>query len=306
MTVEEFKSYYNNCLLFGTTNEDGTVEIGDMLCEPCKSGARIVGVVKGRNPSHIELDECITEIGEYAFGTNGDSEPISVEGYFVESVYGPNVRVIRRYAFAHCVKLTRIRFPRVAAIDKCAFFGCKLERVTLPEVKDVCEYAFAHNTHLRRINLLKCKIIGPYSFVNCHVLEIVNLPLLEFCGNHAFATCDSLKEVTLPSLIGIGHYAFSECYLLRTLKLPSMLFYAKFHTTDIVDYRTKKIDGREMILATFTIIQDCISLQTLSVGAIAGDCLDIYKLKEKDLDIVADRSILLTEEDIIENRYFLL
>ena len=306
MTVEEFKSYYNNCLLFGTTNEDGTVEIGDMLCEPCKSGVRVVGVVKGKHPNHIKLDECITEIGEYAFGTNSDSDRVSVEGYFVESVHGPNVRIIRRHAFTHCVKLTKVRFPKVVLIDKCAFYGCRLERVTMPEVKEVYEYAFAHNTHLRRINFLKCKIIGQYSFVNCHVLEIINLPSLEFCGNHAFATCDSLKEVTLPSLIGIGHYAFSECYLLRTLKLPNMLFYAKFHTTDIVDYRTKKIDGREMILATFTIIQDCISLQTLSVGAIAGDCLDIYKLKEKDLDIVADRSILLTEEDIIENRYILL
>ena len=159
MTVEEFKSYYNNCLLFGTTNEDGTVEIGDMLCEPCKSGARIVGVVKGRNPSHIELDERITEIGEYAFFNCKSLVNVNIPS---------KVKIIRHSTFERCESLKNIYTgDHVEKIEKSAFKECSsLEEIkTSDYLSEIGDWAFEWCENLKSISFGSgLRRIGKYAF----------------------------------------------------------------------------------------------------------------------------------------------
>lgn len=107
---------------------------------------------------------------------------------------------ISNEAFAECSSLTGIELPStVTYIGKGVFRACTtLEQITLPPVKEICDF----------------------TFFNCTSLVSVSLPSgLTKIGMRAFFGC-AFEEISLPETVNdIGKYAFSECQSLKTVSV---------------------------------------------------------------------------------------
>ena len=126
----------------------------------------------------VVLPETVTEIGEFAFGS----------------------------------ELKSINIPqRVTKISSYAFWGTDVETIELPNgIKEICDGTFV-NSRLNTINLpSNLETIGDNAFQNCYNLESISFPpSLKHIGNDAFNGCIKLERVYVPKSVSeLGAYAF--------------------------------------------------------------------------------------------------
>lgn len=143
--------------------------------------------------SAIDLPDCISEIGEYAFAfTNFTS-------------FETDVDAIGKYAFYHAQKLEKVVFTgNVTTFGIHTFSECTaLASVTLPET---LEY------------------IGNFSFNNCKSLTEIVIPAsVNTLGMSAFLNCMALEKVTLlkNGVTAAESSTFSGCTALKELHVPA-------------------------------------------------------------------------------------
>lgn len=135
----------------------------------------------------------------------GDGSDLIITGYdgpggavtIPPTIKGKKVIAIGWGAFSQKTNVTSISFPpTLKVIDTCAFAGCGLESVTLPNVG-----------------------YGQGIFSGCPNLETVTItPGVTFIGASSFAHCPKLKNVTIPSSVTLMESrAFDECDSLKTV-----------------------------------------------------------------------------------------
>lgn len=140
-------------------------------------------------------------------------------------------KIIGRFSFSKCKKLTQISFDQngaiLQAIRESAFYKSGLRSITIPaSVKKICKSAFK-NSKLTKIYFEKgsqldvieesafygtsiesitlpnsVKSVGKYCFKNCIVLKNFNVEegsQLQNFSSHTFDGCDSIENIMIPS-----------------------------------------------------------------------------------------------------------
>ena len=156
-----------------------------------------------------------------------------------------SVKIIGGYAFNNCSQLKKVKFGNnVERIGECAFFGCPLEQISLPEslveigadafteynfdqlvipdsVVTIGEYAFGRSDHLHNATIGKSAknyfnqrrpIFG-----SCGELTelTVRSEVAEYTGAKSLTKitiCDTVKE--------LGQWAFAECPNIEEAVVP--------------------------------------------------------------------------------------
>ncbi len=115
------------------------------------------------------------------------------------------------------------------SISEYAFYGSKLESITLPEsVTRIEDSAFRACGNLKTIKLpSKLNYIGDYAFQSCKKLTSINIPLgVNRISHYAFSYCENLSAVTLNNgVTDIEGYAFTQCSSLSSITFPATLEY---------------------------------------------------------------------------------
>lgn len=155
-------------------------------------------------------------VDSYAFQQNSKIERV---------ILPKKLKKIGSHAFQICPYLTKIEFQDgISEIDECAFGGCALTEVYLPNgLHRISDALFSTCTNLLYVHIPKSVTsIGVHAFNNCHSLQYVVIPdNVTSIGDFAFQWCKSLYYVILPStLTSVGEKIFDNCKSLRYLGIP--------------------------------------------------------------------------------------
>lgn len=181
-------------------------------------------------------------IGEYAFyGTYllsninlYQSESVGKYGFYGSGIskadFGIYFEVINESAFENCRNLKKISISK-GRIEKRAFWGSGIEKISLYKIEYIAEDAFAYSPIKGDDGTIPYD--GIYQVVNkLGIVENGNKLLVGFTdalgasntnipdyiteiGNYAFTGNDNLKKIIIPENVGkIGTHAFEDCYQL--------------------------------------------------------------------------------------------
>ncbi len=205
----------------------------------CSSDARYI--------INYAYENGISYYGKYPFTISG-KKLISYNRSDGSVEVPDDVKVIGTGAFSKCPGITDVKLPAsVTIIEDGAFLGCrKLERITLPGVKEIGESAFQKCSALKSITIPEdVAAIKNNTFNYCYKLSSIYLPTsIKSIGQRAFFRCSNLKSIRLPntvtqisdeafessglesisipsSLKEIGNGAFSNCTELKNVTIPA-------------------------------------------------------------------------------------
>ncbi len=99
-------------------------------------------------------------------------------------------------------------------------FPYPIERVIIPKVATIGEYAFVLRENLTEINLANVTTVREGAFLGCNVLSDMEIPEAATIGNRAFYNCNNLTDVELPEVTEIGAEAFLNCDNLTDIEIP--------------------------------------------------------------------------------------
>ena len=132
-------------------------------------------------------------------------------------------------AFYRYRQLRSISMPEVTETGENAFAYCSaLTSVSLPKATDIVNQTFSDCSALTYVSLPEATGIGISAFSNCIALTAVSLPKATGIGDTAFESCIALKSISLPEAMNIGRFAFMNCRALKSVSLPE--------ATDIENY----------------------------------------------------------------------
>lgn len=215
-----------------------------------KDGTRLYCYPQGIKAESYTVPECVTWIGQAAFGSNKYivtvELPETIEELYttfggctkLENVNLPdNMTILDIDMFAGCSSLKTINIPSgVTIIGGYAFQNCSsLESIELPEnVSEIGDYAFRNCTSLEEIVIpSSTNIITEGMFLGCSNLKKVTIPEgVSIVAMEAFQDCTSLKELDLPASIDIddiGAYAFRGCKFNSLIIRGTKGFYANLN-----------------------------------------------------------------------------
>ena len=184
---------FQNCSVLTNVNVPTSTTIGNSAFQNCISLEKVVlgnGVVVNYNAFHscVRLND------------------INVE----------SIRSLGTLAFYGCSSLTGTRvFTNLTTFDSTytdnsAFKGCGIEKIELPKVEKINNYAFYGSSFLTSVEIgPNCDSIGYEAFRNCSKLSTVMLYGGNSIGERAFYACLLLNSIEFPdSLQTIGNSAF--------------------------------------------------------------------------------------------------
>lgn len=184
----------------------------------CSSDARYI--------INYAYENGISYYGKYPFTISGETL-ISYNRSDGSVEVPDDVKVIGTGAFSKCPGITDVKLPAsVTIIEDEAFLGCrKLERITLPGVKEIGESAFQKCYALKSITIPEdVAAIKSNTFNYCYKLSNVYLSTsLKNIGQRAFFRCTNLRSIRLPNTVTqISDEAF-ESSGLESISIPSSL-----------------------------------------------------------------------------------
>ena len=155
-------------------------------------------------------------IDSYAFQQNSKIERV---------ILPRKLKKIGSHAFQICPYLNTIEFQDgISEIDECAFGGCALTEVYLPNgLHQISDALFSSCTNLLYVHISKnVTSIGAHAFSDCHCLQYMVIPdNVSTIGDLAFRWCKSLYYVVLPSkLTSVGENIFDNCESLKYIGIP--------------------------------------------------------------------------------------
>ena len=146
--------------------------------------------------------------------------------YYLNGVTIPSsVETISDTAFTSS-RITRIEFANdsnLKTIDYRAFYGCPLEKITIPDGVHIAEEAFYFCSKLSTVKIgTGCTGIGNKAFSYCKQLtDLIISDGLTNIDSYAFEWCENLTSVTIPdSVTSIGTNIFDWCRKIENLTIP--------------------------------------------------------------------------------------
>ena len=187
----------------------------------------------------IDVPDCVTNIGEYAFSGCSSLEPkllvydkgtkcygwIGDKKKCTDVVIPDGVTSIGNNALDGCSSLANIEIPEgVTSIGYAAFSGCSnLASIDIPEgVTSIGGYAFKGCSSLASIDIPEgVTSIGYAAFSGCSSLASIDIPeSVTSIGKYAFYGCTNLdvKIDNSKDNVAVGYYAFEGCKSVTWLK----------------------------------------------------------------------------------------
>ena len=161
---------------------------------------------------HVEIDEGVTSIGDFAFGRLPYLETVTMEDSVVS---------IGKWAFNNCEKLSQIDMSKnINSISGFAFSGCKsLTKVNISDLSSWCKINREDNqsspVYSSKGNL----------YINGDLVSDLTIPdNVTEIKSEAFNGFSNISKVTIPSSVEkIGMRAFAACSSLNTVNLSEGL-----------------------------------------------------------------------------------
>ncbi len=185
-----------------------------------------------------------------------------------------SVRIVKSWAFYHCVHLTQLTIGRnVISIEASAFVGCP-SLVHVNFYATACEEAdrpFNDCNHhpLSTVNIGDNVTIIPKSlFAWCYALKEIVIPeSVMYIGSSAFKCC-AMEHITIPANVTkIEDSTFSNCEKLKSITLPDTITsigkYAFFECKNLTEFTVPK-NIKKIEDSTFS---GCEKLTKLSLPA---------------------------------------
>ena len=187
----------------------------------------------------------------------------------------PGQVAIGASAFENCENLKELVIEEgVTYIGSSAFWGCRLERITIPSTMEVIDtYAFAPQSiginqvmYPQELNVRDldawCNIVfaneysnpGGAMVVNGETLTELSLPFATEIKDFAFRGIWPLTEIDLPNVMYVGEQSFMYCCV-RNVSLPSAVSIGARAFEDCRELETVSLSG---------------NLTDFSVGAFSG------------------------------------
>ena len=152
--------------------------------------------------------------------------------------------------------LKKVDFPKVTTVEASAFSGCEqLIEASLPKVKALGAIApedatsrsnlrvFADCSKLEKVYLPAVITVGDYAFNGCKALKEIDLPEATEFGEVALMGCTTLVSARLPKATHFRRDVFTDCTALSRLYLLAEGAISFKNTTfGPADHITKKVD----------------------------------------------------------------
>ena len=91
-------------------------------------------------------------------------------------------------------------------------------------IKNIRQYAFAHNNTLKSVSLPNAVTISYYAFQHCTNLETAIMPKLSYLPSCAFIHCYKLKTFDATNITSLSNqYIFRYCFSLNYLNLLNLI-----------------------------------------------------------------------------------
>lgn len=189
------------------------------------------GFRNGMSCSEVVIPDGVTEIADYAFGSNNDD---------IVRVYCPDsVARIGKNAFQSCESLEEIRLPqRMNGVWGSIVDGCyKLRRVVIPYgITEIGEDAFNDDNSLTEIVIPDTITkIDKGAFRYCESLEKLIIPdkITKIC-ERTFECCRALKELYIPDNVTEVNMkdTFSVCNSLTSIHFPENIVFSSLSDED--------------------------------------------------------------------------
>lgn len=198
-------------------------------------------------------DAVQTLVDGYGQGGGGDSSLLNslIDGTITSINYGGSI--IRGYAFRKCQQLETISAPDVTSIEGDAFADCvKLKNLFFPKALRIGSFSFGNDCEIEEVTTTNFPLvaeIGSTAFQNCKKLARVFLPDTKI-GQRVFAGCTSLKTAVFKNITydtqftgctaleaadktgsgNVGSITFNKCGALTVLVLRSSILCALSNT----------------------------------------------------------------------------
>lgn len=141
-----------------------------------------------------------------------------------EVVLPDSVTYIGGSAFKNCKNLTKINLNKVEVIEKSAFEGTKLDKITLSSVMSIDTGAFKNCKSLKNVTLSNDILeIGKSAFYGCSALSDVDLGSVQKVGESCFNGCSSLVNINLSKVKYFGRSSFMSCTSLDNIVLTNVI-----------------------------------------------------------------------------------
>lgn len=250
-----------------------------------------------------ELNGCTTvtipaevkTIGRMCFAVTAVEEVILPEG--VESIeskafvdcnklrkinFPEGLQTIKDRSFMNCSSLTEVVLPEtLIELDDFAFYSAGIERLTLPDPKNVLSTGVNvfGAIKIKDVNIPKNFRLGKMMFAACQQLRSVSFEAdWVIIPENCFYYCTKLAEIDISKALFIKEAAFHKCYSLSVSVIPShtCVSACAFMETGVEDVTIEDISMIEE--RTFS---ECTSLKRLTInipdGVAAGLTCSIPK-----------------------------
>lgn len=121
-----------------------------------------------------------------------------------------DLETIEEFAFDGCMDLRSDLICKVQYIKKCAFKDTSIQKVIIPNCKEIGAGAFKDCLKLQTVKLGDSVIIKDYAFCGCSKLSHIDLRGATYIGKNAFKGCKKLKDVLVRKGTHIAEDAFHK------------------------------------------------------------------------------------------------
>ena len=222
----------------------------------------------GATIKEVVIPNCVTSIGEEAFGTSDSLWKDYVN--FIEKADLPDSIVeIGKNAFYNCFRYLLSSFPKnVKSIGEYAFYKCEgiTADLDLSNVKTLGVYAFSECKKIKSVILPTIETISDYAFYKCSALQNVIIPEgIKTIGKYALASCGSLKDIQLPETITtIGKGAFSSTGI-TCISIPDGVTKLNTYTFAGCEYLSAVILPSTLVEIGDREFRNCTSLKSITI-----------------------------------------
>ena len=229
----------------------------------------------GSYATKIELGDCITSVGSYAFRNCIKISAVSIQD---------GTTSIEDNAFNSCYCLCNINLPSsIAQLNTRAFMGChSLKSIVVPEGIGFIQDRLCQNCYALIAASIPNSVtaIGSAAFSQCYGLIYTHIPNgVVSIGSNGFYYCYALTTIFIPeNVASIGEYAFNGCHIAcgtlysSLMSIGSYAFSGCYYFGDsvIIPDGTTSVN-RNVFTACYSIVNLEIPSSVTSIGQSAFD-----------------------------------
>ena len=194
--------------------------IKNLTKEETDNFAESIGEIKS---IHITLDQNKNKVINIT-PVNGEDVQIIVNksNRIIEYTNKNIVSLGKRFMY-YCTALEKLNLPNVKEVEDCFLvLNENLVELNMPKLESVGSHFLEHNHALKILNTPNLKIAGDCFLLENFGVEELDLPKLERVGDRFFVRNQNIKKLAMPNLMSIGKSFLCCNTSLTDLYLPNL------------------------------------------------------------------------------------